>query len=47
MKKLLCKIFGHKFYSVALNNFHINGSSWFGIYYCQRCGYEEDWQYDL
>ena len=47
IQKLLCKIFGHKYYTVPLNNFHNNGSSYFGTYICQRCGYTEDWQYDL
>lgn len=46
-QKLLCFIFGHKYYSVALNDIQQGGSSYFGTYKCQRCNYQEDWQYDL
>ena len=50
IQRILCFIFGHKFYTVALDNRHIfDGTprSFFGTYTCQRCGYQEDWQYDL
>lgn len=46
-RKLMCAIFGHRYYTVPLNNFHSGGSSYFGTYKCQRCQHREDWQYDL
>ena len=47
MQKILCYLFGHKYYTVPLNNFQNYGTSYFGTYKCQRCGHQEDWQYDL
>ena len=50
IQRILCYIFGHKFFTVALDNRHIFDGvprSFFGTYKCQRCGHEEDWQYDL
>jgi len=46
IRKILCSIVGHSYYSVVLNNFDIKGSSFFGTYHCQRCGHEKAWQYD-
>lgn len=50
IQKILCCLFGHKYYSVALDNRHLfDGTprSFFGVYHCQRCGHEKHWQYDL
>ena len=46
-QKLLCYIFGHRYYSPVLSNVEQGGRSYFGTYKCQRCDYQEDWQYDL
>ncbi len=49
-QKLLCFIFGHRYYSVALSNpgqEEVMCVSFFGTYKGQRCDYQEDWQYDL
>ncbi len=43
MKKILCYIFGHKFFKVAE---HDNGRSLFPSVTCQRCGYKETFQHD-
>ena len=43
VQKLICFFFGHKFYSPTEVD---NGLSKFGTYKCQRCGLEEDWQFD-
>jgi len=40
----LCKINGHAMYSVyKLENI----ASHFGLNKCSRCGYEEEWQFDM
>ena len=49
-QRLLCYLFGHKYYSVVLDNgAYFDGvpRSFFGIYHCQRCGHEENWSYDI
>jgi len=41
---LLCKLFGHKFHTMTQI---FDGRSQFGHIKCARCGYEEDYQYDI
>jgi predicted nucleic-acid-binding Zn-ribbon protein len=42
-RKLLCYLFGHRLLVVTRID---NGTSVFGHMKCQRCGYEEMYQYD-
>ena len=44
-RKVICSLFGHKYHTL----FHerINERSVIGTIKCARCGYQEDFQYDL
>lgn len=44
----ICKVHGHVMYPVyKLDNTANGHTSHFGQNKCSRCGYEEDWQYDM
>ena len=43
IKKILCFIFGHKYYRQYYQD---NGRSQFGEDICTRCGDSNTWQYD-
>lgn len=44
IKKLLCYLFGHKYFIIAQKE---NDNSVFGWIRCSRCGKEEQYQYDF
>ena len=49
MKKLLCKLFGHRYLAISVNmppsDTYVQ--SIIGWFHCMRCGHDESFQYDL
>lgn len=44
IQQFICLIFGHKYHTMTQI---YNGQSQFGHVKCARCGYTEDYQYDI
>jgi len=45
MKRLICKLFGHRYLAIPTGG-NPHGPSVWGWFHCTRCGYDERYQFD-